>query len=262
MDRTRLVMGTLCGIEAEGPDAAVTAAFAELERWDAILSLYKDDSELTALNARAGSGFVPVSAELYAVVDLSLRAARDSDGAFDPTVLPLLRRGPDGLGSAGWRRVKLDAGKRAVSLPPGGGLDFGGIGKGWALDRAGEVLRAGGVSAARLNFGGQVLALGAPAGTAGWEVFLPGSDAPLLLKDASIAVSGNTERPGHIVSPFTGRRMHRAFAAAAIAPTAAEADAWSTALYVLAKRPRLFRGRSFFIPGKPARPGENKEPAS
>lgn len=261
VDRARYVMGTLCEIEAEGPAEAVTAAFEELERWDRILSTYKPESELSALNAAAGTGPVRVSPELFAVTELALRRARETGGAFDPTVLPLLRRGPAALPAVGWRRVRLDAAARTVSLPPGGGLDFGGIGKGWALDRAGEALRERGVSAARLNFGGQVLALGAPAGAAGWEARLP-DGRTLLIKDASVAVSGNTERPGHIVSPFTGRRLHRDFAVAVLAPRAAEADGWSTALYVLGKNPPSFRGRSFFIPGTPAREGVIKEPAS
>lgn len=261
-DRARWVMGTLCGIEAEGPDEAVTAAFAELERWDRVLSLYKEDSELNALNARAGTGPVPVSAELYAAIARALLLAEETGGAFDPSVLPLLRRGPAALAAAGWAKVRLDPAARTVSLPAGGGLDFGGIGKGWALDRAGEVLRARGVKAARLNFGGQVLALGAPAGAAGWEVSVPGRAGPLVLADASLAVSGNDQRPGHIVSPFTGRRLRRDFSAAALAPTAAEADAWSTALYVLGKNPPSFRGRSFFSPGTPARKRHIKEPAS
>jgi thiamine biosynthesis lipoprotein len=262
VDRMRWVMGTMLQIEAEGADAAVTAAFEEVERWDRVLSTYKPDSEACALNAAAGTGPVAVSPELFAVVALALRRAEETGGAFDPTVLPLLRRGPRALPAVGWRRVKLDARALTVSLPAGGGLDFGGIGKGWALDRAGELLRARGVKAARLNFGGQVLALGAPAGAEGWELRLPGRERPLLIKDASVAVSGNTERPGHIVSPFTGLPLHRDFAVAVLAPQAAEADGWSTALYVLGKNPPSFRGRSFFIPGTTARKGVNKEPAS
>ncbi len=261
-DRARFVMGTVCEIEAEGPDAAVIAPFAELERWDRLLSLYKDDSELVALNARAGTGPVAVSAELYAAVEYALKRAEETGGAFDPTVLPLLRRGPAARRAVGWAKVRLDGTARTVSLPADGGLDLGGIGKGWALDRAGEVLRAGGVSAARLNFGGQVLALGAPAGADGWEVFLPGRAEPLILNNASVAVSGNTERPGHIVSPFTGERLHRDFVVAVLAPTAAEADGWSAALYVLGKNPPSFRGRSFFSPGIPARKRIIKEHAS
>lgn len=261
VDRVRWVMGTLLEIEAEGPEDAVTAAFEEVERWDRILSLYKTDSELSALNARAGTGPVPVSAELFAVTELAVRRAEETAGAYDPSVLPLLRRGPAGLPAAGWRKVRLDRGARTVSLPAGGGLDFGGIGKGWALDRAGELLRERGVTAARLNFGGQVLALGAPAGAEGWDVRLP-DGRELRLKDGSVAVSGNAERPGHIVSPFTGLRLHRAFAVAVLAPTAAQADGWSTALYVLGKNPPSFRGRSFFIPGIPAPKRHHKEPAS
>jgi thiamine biosynthesis lipoprotein len=257
-DRVRWVMGTLCEVEAEAPDAAVSAAFAELERWDRILSVYKPESEVSALNAAAGAGPVRVSPELFAVVELALRRARDTGGAFDPTVLPLLRRGPEALGSVGWKKVLLDPSRRTVSLPAGGGLDFGGIGKGWALDRAGEALRRAGGGAARFNFGGQVLALGAPAGRDGWETTLPGGQV-LMLRDASVAVSGDTERPGHIVSPFTGVRMHRDFAVAVLAPTAAEADGWSTALYVLGKNPPSFRGRSYFAP---AAHKTSKEPSS
>lgn len=261
-DRVRWVMGTLCEIEAEGPEAAVSAAFGELERWDRILSLYKDDSELVALNDKAGTGPVAVSPELYAVTQLALQRAAETGGAFDPTILPLLSRGAAALHAVGWRKVRLDAAARTVSLPASGGLDFGGIGKGWALDRAGAVLRAAGVTAARLNFGGQVLALGAPRGRAGWEVFIPGREKPLVLKDASVAVSGSTERPGHIVSPFTGERLQHDFIVAVLAPTAAEADGWSTALFVLGKNPPSFRGRSFFYPGIPARKRTTKEHAS
>ncbi|MDX6770510.1 MAG: FAD:protein FMN transferase [Elusimicrobiota bacterium] len=261
-DRARFVMGTVCELEAEGPDAAVTAAFEELERWDRVLSLYKADSELVALNAKAGSGPVPVSAALFAAVAEALRRAEETGGAFDPTVLPLLRRGPAARGAVGWKKVTLDAAARTVSLPAGGGLDFGAIGKGWALDRAAEVLAARGVTAARFNFGGQVLAVGAPAGAAGWEVTIPGRAEPLLLKDASVAVTGDSERPGHVVSPFSGRRLRRDFAVAVLAPSAAEADAWSTALFVLGKNPPSFRGRSFFSPGIPARKRLIKEHAS
>ena len=97
-----------------------------------------------------------------------------------------------------------------------------------------------GVTRARFNFGGQVLALGE------WTVAIPGREKPLLLKDASAAVSGDAERPGHIVSPFDGRPVRRSGAVAAVLPSAAEADAWSTALFVLGKAPPAFRGRSFF----------------
>ena len=251
--RVRWVMGTLCEIQAPGaPAGAIDAAFEELERWDRILSRYKADSELSALNLSAGSGAFRASPDLFAAAKLALSRAEETGGAYDPTVLPLLLGGgPAALPKVGWRKVKLDPAAGTIELRAGMGLDFGGIGKGLALDRAGEILKARGVSAALVNFGGQVLAIGAPAGAEGWEVTLPGRAAPLILRDASVAVSGDSERPGHIVSPFTGLPLRRAGSVAVLAPTASLADGWSTALYVLGKNPPSFRGRSFFIPGIP-----------
>ncbi|MDP3542580.1 MAG: FAD:protein FMN transferase [Elusimicrobiota bacterium] len=229
-ERVRWVMGTLCELDAPGaPEAAVSAAFAELERWDRILSTYKKESDASALNRAAGAGPVKVSADLYAAVEEALRLARETGGAFDPTRSP-----------AGWAKVRLDAAARTIELPAGMSLDFGGIGKGRALDFAAAVLRKAGVTRARFNFGGQVLALGE------WPVMIPGRAEPLLLNDASVAVSGDAERPGHIISPFDGAPVRRPGAVAAVLPGAAEADAWSTALFVLGKAPPSFRGRSFF----------------
>ena len=128
------------------------------------------------------------------------------------------------------------------------GLDFGGIGKGWALDRAADVLRRRGVTRAFINFGGQILALGAPRGLDAWSVRLPGVKEPIMVRDASVSTSGDSQRPGHISSPFDGGPLRRKFSATAVLASAAEADAWSTALYVLGMNPPSFRGRSLFVP--------------
>lgn len=248
VERAQWLMGTFCEIDARGASArpAVTAAFAEIARWDRLLSLYKKESELNALNASAGTGPFRASPGLYAAVADALRLARETRGAFDPTILPAVRRGPAALDLVGWEKVRLDPKARAVELPyKGMALDFGGFGKGWALDRAAEVLRARGVNAAFLNFGGQALAYGRPAAGKDWTVRLPGRDA-LPLRDASAATSGDTERPGHILSPFTGLPVRRTLAATAVRPRAADADAWSTALFVLGKNPPSFPGRSFY----------------
>lgn len=229
-ERVRWVMGTLCELDAPGaPDADVSAAFAEIERWDRILSTYKKESDVSVLNRAAGSGPAKVSADLYAAVAEALRMARETGGAFDPT-----------KSAGGWTKVRLDAAAGTVDLPAGMALDFGGIGKGRALDQAAAALKAAGVTRARFNFGGQVLALGQ------WSVAIPGQAELVTLTDASVSVSGDSEQPGHIVSPFDGRPVRRPGAVAAVLPSAAEADAWSTALFVLGKAPPSFRGRSFF----------------
>lgn len=247
--RVRWTMGTLCEIDAPGaPDAAVNAAFAEIERWDRILSLYKADSELSDLNRSAGQGPVRVSADLYNAVAAALALAAETGGAFDPTILPVLRGGPERLPLVGWSKVVLDPGARTIELPAGTGLDSGGFGKGWALDMAAGVLKAGGAARARLNFGGQILAMGR------WTVVLPGRAEPLELTDASIATSGDDEKPGHIKSPFDGLPVRHAGSASAVMPAAVAADAWSTALFVLGRAPSSFAGRSFFAPVIPAAP--------
>ncbi|MBI3566534.1 MAG: FAD:protein FMN transferase [Elusimicrobia bacterium] len=259
--RMRWLMGTMCSIEASGgpdADAAAAAAFDEIDRWDRVLSLYKPDSELNRLNAAAGKGPFRASPELYAQTEAALRLARATGGAFDPTVLPLEKRGPAALPLVGWARVRLDPAARAIELPKAGmGLDFGGIGKGWALDRAAAVLRARGVVRARMNFGGQILVLGAPAGGGEWSVAVPGRSGPIALTAGSVSTSGDSERPGHIVSPFDGRPVRRTLQATAVLPTATEADAWSTALFVLGKTPPSFPGRSFFTEN-PSYKGESR----
>lgn len=247
--RVRWTMGTLCEIDAPGaPDAAVNAAFAEIERWDRILSLYKEESEASALNRAAGAGPVVVSADLFAAVSEALVLAEATGGAFDPTILPVLRGGPKNLALVGWSKVRLDPKARTIELPAGMGLDFGGVGKGRALDRAASLLKEAGVRRARINFGGQILALGA------WPVVLPGRSEPLMVADASVSSSGDAERPGHIKSPLDGLPVRRPGTATAVLTSAAAADAWSTALFVLGKAPPAFPGRSFFDPAIPAAP--------
>lgn len=247
-ERVRWVMGTLCSIEAPGaPLDVVTAAFEELQCWEGILSVYEGESELSALNRSAGLGPVRVSADLFVAVARALRFAELSEGLFDPTLRPVLKGGPRALGLTGWRKVNLNNRARTIELPARCmELDFGGFGKGWALDRAAQVLRGSGVSAALLNFGGQILAMGAPQGTEGWFVRVPGAPEPIFLRDASVAVSGDSERPGHIHSPLDGLPVRRHGSAAAVCSSATEADAWSIPLYILGRNHRSFRGRSFF----------------
>ena len=249
VSRMRWLMGTFCSIEAWGGDAGagVAGAFDEIDHWDRVLSLYKKGSELNAMNASAGTGPFHASPDLYAQTAAALRLARDTGGAFDPTILAAIRGGPEALPLVGWNRVRLDPAAKTIELPKRGmALDFGGIGKGWALDHAAAVLRAHGVSRAFINFGGQILALGAPESGGKWSVVLPGLPEPLDVQEASVSTSGDAERPGHILSPFDGRPVHRDVQATAILASATEADAWSTALYVLGKTPENFPGRSFF----------------
>lgn len=237
LTRSRLVMGTLLEVTA---DAGAEEALAEVERLDGLLSTYKDGSEVSRLNARAGSGPVPVSGDLWAILQVSSRVWAASRGAFDPTYA-------SSPSARGFGRLTLDSRARTAALPPGGRLDFGAVGKGFALDAAARALRARGAARALMNFGGQVYAVGP------WTVDT--ADGPLPLADASAASSGDDEQPGHIVDPATGLPLHRPMVTVLMA-SAAEADAWSTALYVAGPGvlPHGFPGCALVIPLKGTQP--------
>lgn len=241
--RAQWLMGTVCEITAYGPGArqAESAAFAEIARWDRVLSLYNKESELSILNRVAAEKPFSCSQAMWEALDLAMGLAQASGGAFDVTILPVLKNGASALSLVGSGGLALDRQRRSVMFKRAGmGLDFGGIGKGLALDHAASVLRRHGATAAMINFGGQILAFGAPPGSEGWSVKVPGQESEFIIGDASISTSGNEEKPGHIASPFTGRPVAGGAGVTVIAPTGAEADAWSTALFVLGKTAKDF----------------------
>ena len=271
--RARFLMGTVFTFEApSGRDPRAAAellegALDEVERLEKILSNWRSESEVSHLNREGADHSVRVSQELYEVIEASLRWARETGGAFDPTVEPLTRvnrctgaaaatdagvtmgRGREPRGD--WRGVELIPGARTVRFRGGvAGIDLGGIGKGFALDRAAEFLRARGIVRALLDAGGQVLAVGAPPGEDGWRVGV--ADAvdrfrptiPLLLRDVSAATSGNSERPSEIFDPAKGTPVLSRGSATAIAPDATSADALSTALFVMGPSKGVRWGRN------------------
>lgn len=241
--RSRWLMGTLleATLDDSGDTAALDAAFAEVARLEGVLSTYRPDSEVSRLNAGAGGAGRPVSEDLWLILEASSRAWALSGGLFDPTF-------SSSPSARGFARVVLDSGRRQAFLPPGARLDFGGIGKGYALDAAAAILRARGVRRALLNFGGQAYALGR------WTVETPAG--PYVLEDASAATSGDAERPGHIVDPRTGASRRGPATATVILASAADADAWSKPVYLggVAVLPRGFSGCALYVPRGGARP--------
>lgn len=266
-ERARFLMGTRLVIEASGPEpgSAIERAFDEVERLDRVLSNWRDDSEIVRLNRTAADGPVACSPDLFAAVHAALAWAEKTSGSFDPTVEPLVRRlhlrgdegrlpgvkpedpaGPD-PDPIGWRLVEADPGARTVRFQvPGVGLDFGGIGKGIALDAAAAVLRRAGIVAARLDFGGQVLVFGRGPDDGGWSIGLsdPAERERLvgtyLLTSGSISASGNAERAGgpdgprgHLLDPRLGAKASFDGSVTVVAPDATSADALSTALFVM-----------------------------
>jgi thiamine biosynthesis lipoprotein len=256
----RPVMGTIIQVTvlASDPSAArrlADEAVAEAQRWDDILTTWRPEGELAHLNARAGAGPVRISPDLAAALRRMQQLSAATGGAFDPGVglqvnvwsqpqshalgdaLPVLDR-PQ-------LSAVLTLTSDHATLASGTALDAGGIGKGIALDAIAARLRAAGVTAAFLDFGGSSqLAIGAPPGSPdGWPVLVAGVAAGsthgvITVRDAAVSTSqalGPGADAGPIIDPRTGLPVSRPRLATVLASDATTADAWSTALVVLGR---------------------------
>ena len=264
---TRRLMGmpwsiTVHAASPAAGHAAIAAGFAEVARLERVLSDYDPDSELSRLSAQAPMGAaVAVSEDLWRVLHRAADLQADTDGAFDITVGPLTslwrqaRRtgvapGTDRLAAArhavGRQALELDADRRTVRLiQPGTRLDPGGIGAGYAADRAMEVLERRGIAAALIDASGDVLVSAAPPGAAGWRIAVApaGTSAEdhVMLVHAAITTSGDayqaveigSQRHGHVIDPRTGQAVPGPAAVTVIAPDCTTADALATAALVL-----------------------------
>jgi len=268
----RRAMGTrfeflLCG-DAEGYLRSVAEeALDEVERLDEQLSVYNPTSEVSDINAHAAYEPVRVEPRLFKLLERAARLTAETDGAFDITVAPLVRCWGflDGgkhvpsraeiekaLRLVGMHNVELSPSDRTVRFAREGvAIDLGGIGKGYAIKCAAEIVREHGIGSALLHGGtSTIYAIGSPPDAEAWSVGIvnplsPGEPKERLavvhLKDRALSVSSWTgksveaagRRCGHILDPRTGRPAQGVLSAAVIGPSPTETDALSTAFCVL-----------------------------
>ena len=275
------LMGTFCEIQVCHSDTssaqrAIRRAFDEMERVDRLLSNHDPGSELSALNREASRSPVRVSDELLDFVR-QCRALYDvTEKAFDPTVGPLVRawgfftshpaKPSDSeiaaaRAASGFDKVQVNEAARTVSFAAAGmEIDSGGVGKGYAVDRAVQALRELGVEAALVSAGGSTLyALGCPPGRPGWRIAIKNPAdlrRPLALVDlcgSSLSTSGVSEksveigssRHSHIFDPRTGDPVAGMCQVTVVAPCATESDALTKAAFILPRDSvmNLFRRR-------------------
>lgn len=248
--------------------AAGEEALEEILRLERQLSVFQPASEIFHLNSQAALRPVKVSPSLFALLQKAVSISRETRGAFDITVAPLVQCWGFMGGSAavpdepslamarsavGWDGLKFDESDWTVAFRrPAMMLDLGAIGKGYALDQAVGILREAGIHSALLHGGtSSVYGLGAQPDAAPWKIALPNparfargdqtSSAflgTLLLQDMALSVSaiwGRTitagaKQYGHVIDPRTGHPVEDAVMAAAVLPSNTEADAFSTAL--------------------------------
>jgi thiamine biosynthesis lipoprotein len=257
-------MATRFEFALEGDDAAFLRDVAE-EAGEAILECharfnrFDPASLLSFISRTAHERPVRLDVETFELLELAMRVGRESEGAFDIAIggameaagfRDVLARAPAearGQRVASASRpgggIALDHERRAIAFDaPGVTLDLGGIAKGFALDRAAEIVREHGIPNALLHGGtSSVVAIGRPANAAGFRVRLDRTDCLMVdLRDEALSVSaphgrmieaGDCDEPrGHVLDPRTCESTAKQRLAAVVAPTAAESDAWSTAI--------------------------------
>jgi thiamine biosynthesis lipoprotein len=254
--------------DAGTAQAAAKAAFRRISQLNDILSDYDSDSELSRLSFSSGQNLaVPVSADLWSVLEAAQALARRTDGAFDITVGPFVnlwrrarreRQMPraellaQARQSVGWQHLQLNSrGRTALLRKPGMRLDLGAIAKGYATDQAIQVLRDLGIPRALVAGGGDMTAGGPPPGKPGWRIEVAPLDVPdappprfVWLKNAGLATSGDLfqyveidgVRYSHIVDPRTGLGLTDHSLVTVIAADGMSADGLATAVSVLGPR--------------------------
>ena len=222
-------MGTTVSILFAGdlPPGAAGAVRDLFAGWEALLSRFRPESELSRVNRSAGTP-TTVRPLLRSVLTVAVDAARATDGLFDPTLGRQMsaigyNRSFEGplrlvggtfvrdLPAGGWRDIHIDAATNRITIPPGTALDFGGIAKGMAVDAAASLLAEFGVEAALVNAGGDMRV--ARDDAAEWQIgFDEAKDHAVTLAGGGIATSGVTKRRWmqdgvqrhHLIDPRTG----------------------------------------------------------
>lgn len=246
--------------------AASDHAFGKVEDLNAILSDYKEDSELNRLSNQSGSSrWISVSDPLFQVICKGQEVAQKTDGAFDITVGPYVQlwrkmnRSYDPAlpsqdilkqlsKSVGYKYIRLKKNLQAVKLlQPHMQLDAGGIAKGFAADEALKVLESHGIYSAFVDAGGDITLGNSPPHKRGWKINIQrytqgrAQIITLLLSNKAIATSGDLfqhvaiegKRYSHIVNPHTGIGLTNQSTVTVIAPNGITADSYASAVSVL-----------------------------
>lgn len=268
VERAVFAMGTTVSFSVYGETkehalAATSRAIEDLYRMDRLLSVFREDSDISRLNRSAGLDAVELQKESLLALQRAKEFAEITGSVFDPTVGGLMKTwgfwtdaalatrpldaelaaACDGIGA---HRLEIIDDHTARLSHPSTRIDLGGIGVGFTVDRMGEILRREGVRAALINHSGDLLAIGAPPDAEGWHVEIPDpldhdrALMTLLLRDEALSTSSNRQTRryvgrhsvGHIFDPRTLMNPSTNLCVSVRVRTSVEADALSTALFV------------------------------
>jgi thiamine biosynthesis lipoprotein len=263
--RSEAIMGTSCSVEVWSEDAAkgeaaIASVFADMRRIDRLMSTWKEDTEISLVNREAAKHPVPLTPELYRLLQTSLDYSKLSHGAFDITYASVgylydFKRGvhPDrktidaALPGINYRHIELNPADLSVRFTqPGVRIDLGGIAKGHSVDRGIEILRKAGITRGMVNAGGDTRIIGDRFGKP-WVVGIRDPDHKgktflrIPLTDAAISTSGDYERYfdedgkrfHHIIDPKTGDSARKLRSVTVISSTATRTDALTKCVFIM-----------------------------
>ena len=242
---------------------AIEAAWVEIDRIEAMISSWQENSETSAINRNAGIRPVRVSSELFRLIRRAVKVSELTAGAFDITFAGVGDlwdfkasepevTSPEAIADAlryvGYRKIHLDPENQTVFLEDRGArIGFGAIGKGFAANRAALVLKEHGIRSGLVSAGGDLVAFGRREDGAPWDIAIahPRDRSRVLarvpLTEQAVVTSGDYEkffvvggrRYSHIIDPRTGWPASGLQAVTVICPDAEMADALATAAFVL-----------------------------
>jgi len=255
-------MGTMFRVVVYASDSlsaknATQKAFARLDELNMSLSDYREDSEVNTLCRTAGSGqYIKISADLWNILQESLKAAKLSAGNFDVTIGPLTQlwrrmkrqkqlptptQITEAKAKIGIEKIVFNKNNQSIMLETKGmRLDFGGIGKGFAEDEMMKVLKANGIKAAMIEAGGNIVVSNSPIESSnGWEIII--NKEKYFLKNCGVSTSGDSyqfvaidgKKYAHILDPKTGIGHTEPHQVSIIANDGTISDWLSTALYLM-----------------------------
>ncbi|SHI68065.1 thiamine biosynthesis lipoprotein [Aquimarina spongiae] len=266
--RAVLLMGsdfeiTVVAENKEHADRYIDVAIQEIQRIEQKISSWDQNSLTSSVNKHAGILPVEVDKELFDLITRSIAISRLTDGAFDISyasmdkiwkfdgtvnALPSSAEIKASIANVGFQNIKLNKEKRTVFLPKKGmKIGFGAIGKGYAADKAKELLIVNGVKAGIINASGDMSAWGVQPDKTHWKVAITNplnkknAFAILPLVDRAVVTSGNYEkylilegkRYAHIIDPRTGYPTENIAGVTVFAPKAELADALATSVFVM-----------------------------
>ena len=260
LKQTEMIMGTLVEITViPANEKAIRQAFEALKKVDALMSTYKEDSEISILNRE---GKAQVSEETLEVIEDAIKFSNLTDGAFDITCRPLINLWKkakkeekipaeeeieEAISLVGYQRIILE-GNQIRLEKKGMQIDLGGIAKGYAVDKAIEALKKNSIKRALVNAGGDLYGLGTDPQGEKWQIGIqdPRDEDKIIdiikVKDKAVATSGDYRRYftlkgkrfSHIVNPKTGLTVQDVpMSVTIIGPDATTTDALSTGVFVL-----------------------------